>query len=68
MESAFDDRLVGLREMARILDVHHSFLYELTRRQAKGESDFPVVRVGKYCKFRPKDVIEYFEKKTRSGR
>jgi hypothetical protein len=62
-----DDRLVGLREMARILDVQPSFLYGLTRIQAKGGNDFPTVRVGKYCKFRPGEVIHYFENKTKKG-
>jgi len=61
MEGAVDDRLVGLREMARVLDVKPSFLYGLTRLHASG---LPQVRVGKYVKFRPADVIRYFESTT----
>lgn len=65
MQDENDEKLVGLREMAQILDVHPSFLYGLTRLQAKGENDLPVIRVGKYLKFRPRKTINYFEDKSR---
>jgi len=66
MLSAVDEKLVGLREMARILDVHPSFLYGLTRLQAKGKNDLPVVRVGKYIKFWPGKTIQYFENRSKA--
>ena len=45
-----------LPEMAACLKVPPSWLYSRTRIK---DSDFPVLRVGKYCRFNPDKVIEW---------
>ena len=47
--------LVKAPEMARILNVPLSAIYEHTRKKT-----IPHVRFGKYCRFDPKEVIAHF--------
>ena len=53
-----DSELVDVREMALILKVPPSWLYERTR---KGSNAIPQVRLGKYVRFRPNEVVKFFE-------
>ena len=49
-------RLVNVEEMARILGVPTSWLYERTRLNT-----IPYVRVGKYVRFRPDELLASFQ-------
>ena len=52
-----DAKLVNVQEMARILGVAESWLYERTRRGSKA---IPLVRLGKYVRFHPNEVVKFF--------
>jgi excisionase family DNA binding protein len=55
--------LLTVREAAALLHVPVSWVYEHTRR---GVPDaLPVVKVGKYVRFRPADLLEYIDQKSR---
>jgi excisionase family DNA binding protein len=54
-----NQELLTIEEMAKRLKVQHSWLYSRTR--IKG-SDFPVIRVGKYCRFNPDAVISWIKR------
>ncbi len=56
-----NQELLTIEEMARRLKVPLSWLYSRTR--IKG-SDFPVIRVGKYCRFNSDAVMEWIEKQN----
>jgi len=49
-------RLVAVEEMARILGVPVSWLYQRTRLNA-----IPCVRIGKYVRFKPEEVLASFQ-------
>lgn len=51
------EKLVDVREMARILDVPVSWLYERTRLRT-----IPCIRIGKYVRFDPAEVLVFFRK------
>lgn len=51
------EKLVNVREMARILDVPVSWLYERTRL-----GTIPCIRIGKYVRFDPLEVLTFFRK------
>lgn len=53
-------KLVDVREMAQILGVAESWLYQRTRLGSKA---IPLVRVGKYVRFRPDEVVKFLERK-----
>lgn len=53
--------LLTIREMAERLRVPPSWLYSRTRIK---NSDFPVIRVGKYCRFDPGAVMGWIEKQS----
>ncbi len=55
--------LVGVREMARRLNVPVSWLYKRTRL---GPQAVPFLRLGKYIKFDPEAVLAFF--KAHGGR
>ena len=55
-------RLVNVEEMARILGVPVSWLYQRTRANA-----IPCVRVGKYVRFKPEEVLASFQTPERSS-
>ena len=57
-------KLVDVREMAQILRVPESWLYERTRR---GPKAIPLVRLGKYVRFRPDEVVKFFEAQRGGG-
>jgi len=55
--------LVTVGELAKILDVPKSWIYSRTQL---GPEAIPHIKVGKYLRFNPQDVIEFFKTKSRS--
>lgn len=55
-------RLIDVRELAQILNVPVSWLYEHTRKGA-----IPSIRVGKYVRFNPQEVLAFFRAKSPDG-
>lgn len=51
------DKMIDAEEMARILDVPVSWIYSRTRL---GNGEIPHVKVGKYIRFNPQEVLEHF--------
>ncbi len=56
--------LLTIQEMAERLKVPVSWLYSRTR--LKGEKTIPVVRAGKYLRFREAEVLHWLEKQQRT--
>jgi hypothetical protein len=54
------DRLIDAEEMAAILKVDVSWLYQRTRL---GQEGIPHVKLGKYVRFDPLTVMEFFKNK-----
>ena len=54
--------LVDVKEMARILTVPTSWLYERTRR-----GTIPCLRCGKYIRFDPDEVLAFLRRGERLG-
>jgi len=52
--------LVDVHEMAEILNVPVSWLYQRTR---KGQEGIPHMRVGKYIRFIPQTVFDFITEK-----
>lgn len=52
--------LVGVEEIAQILHVPKSWIYQRTRF---GNEAIPHLRVGKYVRFNPEEVIEFLKNK-----
>ena len=55
-------KLIDVREMARILNVPVSWLYERTR-----VGTIPCVRIGKYVRFDPQEVMAFFRGQVKSA-
>ena len=53
-------RLVSVQEMAQILSVPVSWIYQ---RTCQGLEAIPHVKLGKYLRFEPQVVIEFFKNK-----
>jgi len=53
-----EDRLVTVQEMAMILNVPVSWLYQRTRL---GTKVIPHLKLGKYVRFDPEEVKEFFK-------
>ncbi len=49
-----DRNLIGIKEMAKKLDVHPSWLYQRTRK-----NEVPCYRLGKYVKFSESEVMRW---------
>lgn len=60
-----NQELLTITEMAARLRVPISWLYSRTRIK---DSDFPVVRVGKYCRFDPVAVLGWIKMKYGESR
>lgn len=58
-----EHRLVTVQEMASILNVPVSWLYQRTRLGAEA---IPHLKLGKYVRFNPEEVNEFF-KRQRNG-
>ncbi|MBU3948865.1 MAG: helix-turn-helix domain-containing protein [Proteobacteria bacterium] len=56
-----NQELLTIEEMAQRLKVPKSWLY--TRTRIKG-GDFPVIRVGKYCRFDVAEVMAFIKKES----
>lgn len=56
-------RLIDVRELAQILNVPVSWLYERTRKGA-----IPSIRVGKYVRFNPAEVMTFFRNGNVGGK
>ncbi len=54
------DKLIDAEEMAAILKVDVSWLYQRTRL---GQAEIPHVKLGKYVRFDPNEVLEFFKNK-----
>ncbi len=52
--------LIGPKEMAKILGVPVSWIYQRTR---KGQTAIPHYKMGKYVKFAPEAVLDFFKNK-----
>lgn len=59
-----ENDLKDIREMSQILKVPKSWLYGQTRQRGKGT--IPHLRLGKYLRFRPSDVIAWAEQRAAS--
>lgn len=52
--------LVSIKEMAKILAVKPSWIYQRTMR---GKAAIPHIKVGKYVRFDPKEVVQFLNDK-----
>jgi len=52
------NRLVTAEELAEILNVPISWIYQHTRL---GRNAIPMIKMGKYVRFNPEEVIEFFK-------
>jgi|GEM_PF-1593661 len=57
------DQLVGANKMAEIVGVPVSWIYERTRQ---GNTAIPHIKLGKYVRFNPREVIEFFKNKSKN--
>ena len=55
-------KLIDVRELAALLHVPVSWLYERTRAGA-----IPCIRLGKYIRFNPQEVLAFFRSKSANG-
>ena len=56
--------LLTVREVAAMLQVPVSWIYERTRR--KGADQLPFIKLGKYLRFRSADIEQYLEQLRRA--
>ena len=61
-DEPFSLKLIDVNEMARTLGVPVSWLYQRTRT-----GTIPCVRVGKYVRFDPQEVLEFLRAKGSHG-
>ena len=61
--SGADDELLTIEDVATLLRVPKSWVYERTRR--RGTERLPHVKLGKYLRFRLSEVAAYVEKLRR---
>lgn len=61
-----NQNLLTVDELADILRTPRSWIYGKTR--LKGKDQIPVVRVGKYCRFRLDDVLDWLKKQDESDK
>jgi excisionase family DNA binding protein len=61
-----DDTLLTPQDAARFLKVSVSWVYEHVRPEV--EDRLPVVKVGKYLRFDPRDLRAYIDAKRESSR
>ena len=55
------DRLINVKEMAQILNVPVSWIYDRTRQ---GPEVIPHVKLGAYVRFNPEEVINFYRNKS----
>ena len=61
-----DPALMTVQEAARFLNVTVSWIYEHVRPQA--DDHLPVLKLGKYLRFDPRDLREYVDAKREAAR
>ncbi|MFC1827096.1 helix-turn-helix domain-containing protein [Thermodesulfobacteriota bacterium] len=61
MDTLRSNKLLSVEELAAELNVPRSWVYSRTRQ--KGADAMPRITVGKYLRFRLKDVLNWLEKK-----
>ncbi len=59
LETPHNQKLIGVEEVAAFLGVPKSWVYERTRR--RGNECLPHLKVGKYLRFRLRDIEAYVE-------
>lgn len=59
-----NEQLVTPQEMAAILNVPVSWIYQRTRL---GPAAIPHIKIGKYVRFKPVEVIDFFKAKKNNG-
>jgi len=59
-EAAFDDDLLTVAEVARLLKVPISWVYERTRR--RGIDRLPHFKLGKYLRFSEREIFAWLER------
>ena len=57
-----DTNLIGPNELASTLNVPVTWVYRQTRE--KGPDSIPVLKVGKYCRFRLADVMQWLDERS----
>lgn len=58
-----EDALLTPKEMAKILNVPISWIYQ---RTSIGQEAIPYIKMGKYVRFKPEEVIDFFKKQENS--
>lgn len=58
------DTLMTAKEMAEILRVPVSWIYQRTRL---GPAAIPHIKMGKYVRFMPAEVVDFFKAKENNG-
>jgi excisionase family DNA binding protein len=58
------DQLVTPQEMAAILNVPVSWIYQRTRL---GPEAIPHIKMGKYVRFKPAEVINFYQAKEKNA-
>ena len=54
------ESLLTVQEMAKMINVPESWIYQRTRL---GQKAIPHVRIGKYVRFNPDEVVAFFRKR-----
>lgn len=65
-EDATDDDLLTVEDVARLMKVPMSWVYEHSRQD--GIDRLPCIKLGKYLRFRLSDLRNYIESKRTAGR
>jgi excisionase family DNA binding protein len=65
-ETRMNDHLLTVEEVAELLRVPLSWVYDRTRK--RGAERIPGFRLGKYWRFREADVLEWIERQRAGGR
>jgi len=57
-----NDFFLTVEELAKTLNVPKSWVYSRTRET--GQNAMPRIKVGKYCRFKLADVLEWLQKQS----
>ena len=60
-----NEKLLTVDELAKELSTPLSWVYSRTRQT--GPDAIPVIRVGKYCRFRLSEVLEWLERMSKKN-
>ena len=60
------EELLTVKELAEVLKVKKSWVYGKSRQ--RGSNAIPMIRAGKYCRFRLEKVLEWLERKGDEAR